>query len=104
MSRFKVSISPAVIDGVLYILLKRLGKQGNIRLPLTQREMVTSINQLTGSSVFQLRGYKPVRIAAEIECPVLLVVPEDDKVCLPQGAMDVAAKAPLCELVTTEGR
>ncbi|KAF9053676.1 alpha/beta-hydrolase [Hymenopellis radicata] len=58
---------------------------------------------LTGSSVFQLRGYKPVHIAAEIKCPVLLVMPEDDKVCLPQGAMDVAAKAPLCELVTTEG-
>ena len=59
---------------------------------------------MTGASVLRMRGYRPVSKAAEINCPVLLIAPEADDICLFEGAALVASNASSnAELLKTEG-
>ncbi|KAF8872585.1 alpha/beta-hydrolase [Infundibulicybe gibba] len=51
-------------------------------------------NQIAASALLQIAKYHPLATARSIACPVLLVAPEADNLCLMEGAVNVTKAAP----------
>jgi pimeloyl-ACP methyl ester carboxylesterase len=60
--------------------------------------------RVAARSVLTLGGYRPIRFAPRIACPLLVVVCEDDLSSPPTLARRVALRAPRAELFTAVGR
>ena len=60
-------------------------------------------NRVAARSLLSVSAHRPVRRAARIRCPILLVVPEQDSMAPIGPALSVGAKAPLAELYRSEG-
>lgn len=45
---------------------------------------------MSASSLLQINKYHPRYSAANIKCPLLLIAPEDDNLCILSGAQNVA--------------
>ncbi|KAJ7732165.1 alpha/beta-hydrolase [Mycena metata] len=58
------------------------------------------LNQISASSLLQVPSYQPRAKAARINCPLLIVLPTQDNLCLPQGAEQIAKATEKCELVS----
>ncbi|KAF7317270.1 Hydrolase-4 domain-containing protein [Mycena chlorophos] len=58
-------------------------------------------NQVAASSLIQVALYHPRKEATRVACPLLIVLPTEDNLCLPSGAREISAAAPNdhCELV-----
>ncbi|KAJ7765819.1 alpha/beta-hydrolase [Mycena maculata] len=57
-------------------------------------------NQVSASSLLQVRPYQPRAKAAAITCPLLIVLPTEDNLCLPEGAVQISKATDKCELVS----
>jgi fermentation-respiration switch protein FrsA (DUF1100 family) len=60
-------------------------------------------NRTPARVLFQLLRYRPLRDAAKIEAPVLMVAAEDDSLIPIAGVEAASKKIPNCELVTLPG-
>jgi uncharacterized protein len=60
-------------------------------------------NQVAARSVLGIAAHRPVRKAAEIQCPILLVVAENDTIAPVGPALRVAERAPTAELFRSRG-
>jgi dienelactone hydrolase len=60
-------------------------------------------NRVAARSVLGIAGHRPVRKAAEIHCPILLVVAENDTIAPVGPALLVAERAPRAELFRSRG-
>ncbi|KAI5122274.1 hypothetical protein M0805_002355 [Coniferiporia weirii] len=59
--------------------------------------------QISASSLFELPFYQPSSAALKIACPLLLIVAEEDSVCMPSAAYSVAEASNKVTLVKTPG-
>ncbi|KAJ7471003.1 alpha/beta-hydrolase [Mycena latifolia] len=57
-------------------------------------------NQVSASSLLQVPPYQPRAKAGLINCPLLIVLPDQDNLCLPQGAVEISKASTKCELVS----
>ncbi|KAJ7315362.1 alpha/beta-hydrolase [Mycena albidolilacea] len=57
-------------------------------------------NQVAASSLLQVPSYQPRAKAASITCPLLIVLPTEDNLCLPDGAVQISQATEKCELVS----
>ncbi|CAK5269931.1 unnamed protein product [Mycena citricolor] len=57
-------------------------------------------NRVSASSVLQLPPYQPRTKALQISCPLLVVLPTQDNLCLPDGAVEISKTTDKCELVS----
>jgi pimeloyl-ACP methyl ester carboxylesterase len=57
-------------------------------------------NRAPARVLFQIRRYKPLRDAASIDAPVLMVAAEEDSLIPIAGVVEASKKIPRCELVT----
>jgi dienelactone hydrolase len=60
-------------------------------------------NRVAARSLLGIAAQRPVRKAADIPCPILLVVGEDDTIAPPGPAVRVAERAPKGELYRSRG-
>jgi uncharacterized protein len=60
-------------------------------------------NRVAARSVLGIAAHRPVRKAAEIRCPILLVVGENDTIAPVPPALRVAERAPNAELYRSRG-
>jgi pimeloyl-ACP methyl ester carboxylesterase len=60
-------------------------------------------NRVAGRSLLGIGAYRPVRKAADIRCPILLVVAENDTIAPVGPALRVAERAPNAELFRSRG-
>lgn len=60
-------------------------------------------NAVAARVLLRLTAYRPLRHAAEITCPLLVAVCDDDSVTPPQAALTLAERAPRGELVRYAG-
>lgn len=60
-------------------------------------------NEVAARICLRLTTYRPVRRAAQIRCPLLVVVCDDDVVTPPDAAVKVASLAPRSELIRYAG-
>lgn len=60
-------------------------------------------NEVNASSIFQVPTYKPQTTAKSISCPILLIAPLLDNLCLVEGARFIVGEAPKAELIETPG-
>jgi uncharacterized protein len=73
-------------------------------LELTRpRELTDWHNRVAARSVLGLAMHRPVRKAASIRCPILLIVPEADTVAPAGQTLLVAKRAPRAELHRSKG-
>ncbi|KAF8644739.1 hypothetical protein AX16_008304 [Volvariella volvacea WC 439] len=56
-------------------------------------------NEISASSIFQIFSYKPLENASKIECPLILIAPEEDNLCSMDGALKVVQDSKNGELV-----
>jgi len=56
-------------------------------------------NEVNAGALLQVFSYQPVHSASAITCPIILVAPEDDNLCLLPSAIAVADAAKKSELV-----
>ncbi|TFK73233.1 alpha/beta-hydrolase [Pluteus cervinus] len=59
----------------------------------------SSPNELSASSLLEVAGYKPYKIASKIAFPLLLIAPEDDTLCILEGATRVSKASEKVHLV-----
>ncbi|KAJ6492495.1 alpha/beta-hydrolase [Mycena vitilis] len=59
-------------------------------------------NEVSASSLLQTPSYQPRAKASQIRCPLLIVLPTEDNLCLPEGATEIAKASELCELVSVQ--
>ncbi|KAJ7183609.1 alpha/beta-hydrolase [Mycena filopes] len=57
-------------------------------------------NEVSASSLFQVSPYQPRAKAAQTSCPLLIVLPTLDNLCLPEGAQQISKVTDKCELVS----
>ncbi|KAF8151230.1 alpha/beta-hydrolase [Mycena galopus ATCC 62051] len=57
-------------------------------------------NQISASSLLQVPPYQPRAKAASVNCPLLIVLPTEDNLCLPEGAVQISKTTDKCELVS----
>ncbi|KAJ7082944.1 alpha/beta-hydrolase [Mycena belliarum] len=57
-------------------------------------------NEVSASSLLEIGPYQPRAKAAQINCPLLIVLPDQDNLCLPQGAVEISKATSKCELVS----
>ncbi|KAJ6524240.1 alpha/beta-hydrolase [Mycena vulgaris] len=57
-------------------------------------------NQISASSLLQVPSYQPRSKARQISCPLLIVLPDQDNLCLPEGAVEISKATTKCELVS----
>ncbi|KAJ7503331.1 alpha/beta-hydrolase [Mycena galericulata] len=57
-------------------------------------------NQLTASSLLSLPSYQPRAKAGLINCPLLIVLPTEDNLCLPEGMIQISKATEKCELLS----
>ncbi|KAF8156305.1 alpha/beta-hydrolase [Mycena galopus ATCC 62051] len=57
-------------------------------------------NQISASSLLQVPPYQPRAKAASVNCPLLIVLPTEDNLCLPEGAVQISKATDKCELVS----
>jgi pimeloyl-ACP methyl ester carboxylesterase len=60
-------------------------------------------NRVAARSVLGIGAHRPVRKAAEIRCPILLVVAENDTIAPVGPALRLAERAPKAELFRSRG-
>ncbi|KAJ7651228.1 alpha/beta-hydrolase [Roridomyces roridus] len=60
-------------------------------------------NEISASSLLQVPGYQPMKNAKQVTCPLLIVLPSEDNLCLPEGAHHIAKTTTKCELVSVSG-
>ncbi len=60
-------------------------------------------NAVAARVLLRLTAYRPLRHAAEVRCPLLVAVCDDDEVTPPQPALSLAERAPRGELVRYAG-
>jgi dienelactone hydrolase len=60
-------------------------------------------NRVAARSLLGLAAHRPVRKAAEIDCPILLVIAEHDTIAPAGPALRVAQRAPKAELLRSRG-
>ncbi|KIY66092.1 alpha/beta-hydrolase [Cylindrobasidium torrendii FP15055 ss-10] len=60
-------------------------------------------NKVTASSLFPMTQNRPVDRAQKIRCPTLLIAAENDKMCIFEGQLQVAAESAKVELVAVRG-
>lgn len=60
-------------------------------------------NEVAARICLRLSAYRPARRAADVQCPLLVVVCDDDAVTPPDPAVKVACAAPRGELIRYEG-
>jgi dienelactone hydrolase len=60
-------------------------------------------NRVAARSLLGIAAHRPVRKAADIRCPILLVVAEDDTIAPAGPALRVAERAPKAELFRSRG-
>jgi uncharacterized protein len=60
-------------------------------------------NRVAARSLLGIAAHRPVRKAADIQCPILLVVGEDDTIAPAGPALKVAERAPKSELYRSRG-
>lgn len=70
---------------------------------MTPREPVDWHNRVAARSLLSVTAHRPVRRAAAIRCPILLVVPEQDTMAPIGPTLRVAKKAPDAELFRSRG-
>jgi len=59
--------------------------------------------EVAARSALRLGFYRPGRFASRIQCPLLVVVADNDETALPEPALNVAKRAPRSELVRVPG-
>ncbi|KAJ7266543.1 alpha/beta-hydrolase [Mycena rebaudengoi] len=57
-------------------------------------------NEISASSLLEVPSYQPRATAAKITCPLLIVLPTEDNLCPPEGAVEVSKAAKQCELLS----
>ncbi|KAF7375567.1 Hydrolase-4 domain-containing protein [Mycena sanguinolenta] len=57
-------------------------------------------NKVSASSLLQVPPYQPRAKAGSIKCPLLIVLPTEDNLCLPEGAVQISKATEKCELVS----
>ncbi|KAJ7239416.1 alpha/beta-hydrolase [Mycena haematopus] len=57
-------------------------------------------NQISASSLLQVPPYQPRAKAGLVNCPLLIVLPAEDNLCLPEGAIQISKATEKCELVS----
>ncbi|KAJ6577969.1 alpha/beta-hydrolase [Mycena capillaripes] len=57
-------------------------------------------NEISASSLLQIPSYQPRTKAGLINCPLLIVLPTEDNLCLPEGAVQISKATDRCELVS----
>ncbi|KAJ7875452.1 alpha/beta-hydrolase [Mycena leptocephala] len=57
-------------------------------------------NEISTSSLLQVPPYQPRATAGQINCPLLIVLPTQDNLCLPEGAVQISKATEKCELVS----
>ncbi|KAJ6477523.1 alpha/beta-hydrolase [Mycena sanguinolenta] len=57
-------------------------------------------NQISASSLLQVPSYQPRAKAVSINCPLLIVLPTEDNLCLPEGAVQISKATEKCELLS----
>ncbi|KAJ7149822.1 alpha/beta-hydrolase [Mycena crocata] len=59
-------------------------------------------NKVSASSILQVPSYQPRAKAKAglVNCPLLIVLPDQDNLCLPQGAVEISEATEKCELVS----
>ncbi|KAJ7315372.1 Alpha/Beta hydrolase protein [Mycena albidolilacea] len=55
---------------------------------------------VSASSLLQVPSYHPRAKAASITCPLLIVLPTEDNLCLPDDAVQISQATEKCELVS----
>lgn len=60
-------------------------------------------NEISASSMFEVFRYYPLNSAPKIECPLLAIQPEEDKLCALEGAEKVVQNSKNGELVKIPG-
>jgi pimeloyl-ACP methyl ester carboxylesterase len=60
-------------------------------------------NRVAARSLLGIAAHRPARKAADIQCPILLVVGEDDTIAPAGPALKVAERAPKSELYRSRG-
>jgi dienelactone hydrolase len=60
-------------------------------------------NEVAARSLLGIGAHRPVKKAAKIQCPILLVVPETDTIAPVGPALRVAQRAPYAELLRSSG-
>jgi fermentation-respiration switch protein FrsA (DUF1100 family) len=70
---------------------------------MTPREPTNWRNRVAARSLLSVSAHRPVRRAAAIQCPILLVVPEQDTMAPIRPTLRVAEKAPDAELFRSRG-
>ena len=70
---------------------------------MTPREPTDWRNRVAARSLLSVAAHRPVRRAARIRIPILLVVPENDTMAPIGPTLRVARKAPLAELFRSRG-
>ncbi|KAF7335478.1 Hydrolase-4 domain-containing protein [Mycena venus] len=57
-------------------------------------------NEISASSLLQIPSYQPRAKAASVNCPLLIVLPTEDNLCLPEGAVQISKTTEKCQLVS----
>jgi fermentation-respiration switch protein FrsA (DUF1100 family) len=70
---------------------------------ITPTEPTDWHNRVAARSLLGLAAHRPVRRAAAIRCPILLVVPERDTIAPSRQTLLVAKRAPRAELHRSKG-
>jgi len=57
-------------------------------------------NEISASSLLQVPSYQPRAKAGLVNCPLLIVLPTEDNLCLPEGAVQISKQTEKCDLVS----
>jgi hypothetical protein len=80
-------------------LIQRIQESGPYEPDIISVSLISD-HQVSASSLLQVPSYQPRAKAASITCPLLIVLPTEDNLCLPGGAVQISQATEKCELVS----